>query len=119
MMQIGLTRHRADFDLIIADLDAGHSRHPVEIDEVIRRHDPHIEHRHQRLPAGEQFRVFETREQIVEIGTAPRIVVDEGRGLHGIVLASLMRTIISAPQLGANAERGNALRRRYRSATQR
>jgi hypothetical protein len=53
---------------------------------MIGRDDAHVEHRHQRLAAGEQLGVFETREQIVKIGAALRIVIGEWCRLHDVSL---------------------------------
>ena len=77
--------------------NAGHPGHSVEIDEMIRRDDAHVEHRHQRLAAGEQLRVLKTREQIVELGAASRIVIGERCRLHG--------TLAHMPRCAATLDR--------------
>ena len=47
----------------------------VEIDHVIGQHVAHIEHRHQRLAAGQQFGIVEARQQRDGVGHAARIVI--------------------------------------------
>ena len=48
--------------------DVGQALDPVEIDDVVGQHEPHVEHRHQRLPAGQQLGVVEPAEQADDVG---------------------------------------------------
>ena len=61
--------------LLLADV--AQAVDPVEIDDVIGQHVAHIEHRHQRLPAGEQFGIVEAPEKPDDVGRAARIVIGE------------------------------------------
>ena len=62
--------------------DMAQALDPVEVDDMIRQHVAHVEHRHQRLAAGEQLGVVEAREQADDIGGAARIVIGKERWLH-------------------------------------
>ena len=56
----------------------------VEVDQVRRRRQAHVEDRDQALPAGQHLRLrAELREQVVDLLAGARAVVGEGRGLHG------------------------------------
>ena len=53
-LQGPLSRHRPDDEgagFLFDEVEFGHA---VEIHDAVRKHVAHIEHRHQRLPAGEQ-----------------------------------------------------------------
>src|SRR5438874_9582863 len=54
----------------------------IEIDDVVGRGEPHVEHRHERLAAGEKPRVLELAEESDHLGHSLRIVVVEARRLH-------------------------------------
>src|SRR5262249_57782571 len=51
-------------------------------DDVIRQHEPHVEHGHQRLAARQQLGVFEAAEQPDGLAHRFRIVITERRWLH-------------------------------------
>ena len=61
--EIALARHGADLERIVDFADVGQALHEIEIDDVIGLHEPHVEHRHQRLAARQQLGVLELREQ--------------------------------------------------------
>ena len=70
---VALARHRAnfngaDFERVLAVADVAQAVDPIEIDDVVGQHVAHIEHRHQRLAAGEQFGVVEAAEQANDVG---------------------------------------------------
>ena len=52
-LQVGLGYRRADLDDVLVVLDPGAARQPRNVDEYRRLHQPHVEHRHQGLTAGE------------------------------------------------------------------
>ena len=62
--------------------DVGEAVDLVEVDDVVRLHEPHVQHRHHRLPAGQQLGVVEAAEQRDGIADGVRIVVTEGWWLH-------------------------------------
>src|SRR5580693_7630822 len=66
----------------VAFADMAQTVDPVEVDHMIRQHEAHVEHRHQRLAAGEQLGVVETGEQTDDIGGAARIVIGKEWRLH-------------------------------------
>ena len=49
---------------------------------MVRQHEAHVEHRHQRLAAGQQLGVVERAQQAHGLGKRFRIVVLKGRRLH-------------------------------------
>ena len=62
--------------------DVGQALHPIEIDNMIGQHEAHVEHGHQRLPAGQQLCIFQAAEEADGFADGLRIVVAEGRRLH-------------------------------------
>ncbi len=64
---------------------------PVEIDDMVGLHEAHVQHRHQRLAAGQKLGVVETAEQGDGVVDGARVVVAEGRWLHrlGFSLAAV------------------------------
>jgi len=76
---VALERHGADLDDAIlvraAVADVAQTIDAIEIDQMVGQHVAHIEHRHQRLAAGKQFRVFEAAKERDDIGGGARIVV--------------------------------------------
>ena len=70
---VALARHRAnfngaDFERAIVLADVAQAVDPIEIDDMVGQHVAHVEHRHQRLPAGEQFGVVEAAEKADDVG---------------------------------------------------
>ena len=57
--EIALARHGADLERAVVLADVGQAIDPVEVDDVVRQHEPHVEHRHQRLPAGQKLGVLQ------------------------------------------------------------
>ena len=57
--ELALARHGADLERPVAVADIGEALDPVEIDDVVRQHEAHVEHRHQRLAAGQKLGVVE------------------------------------------------------------
>ena len=80
--EVALARHGADFERALGLADVGQSFHAVEIDDVVGQHEPHVEHGHQRLAAGEQLGIFEAAEQPDGLAHRFRIVITERRWLH-------------------------------------
>ena len=81
-LDVALPRHGADVERAVAVADMAQALDPVEIDDMIRQHKAHVEHRHQRLAAGEQLGVVEAGQQADDIGGAARIVVGKEWRLH-------------------------------------
>ena len=54
----------------------------VQIDDMVGQHETHVEHGHQRLPAGQQLGVLQAVEQPDDIADGARIVVAKGRRFH-------------------------------------
>src|SRR5262245_44864787 len=82
--ELALTRHRADLERAVALADEGEPLDPIEIDDVIGQHEPHVQHGHQRLPAGEKLGVLEPAKQRDSITNRARVVVAEGRRFHAV-----------------------------------
>ena len=80
---IALARHGPDLERALAFADEAQILDPVEIDDMIRQHVAHVQHRHQRLPAGEQFGVVETAEKADHVGRRARIVIGKSGGFIG------------------------------------
>ena len=66
--EVALARHGADLERAVRLADIGQPFDPVEIDDVVGLHEAEIEHRHQRLPAGQQLGVLEAAEQPDGVG---------------------------------------------------
>ena len=79
---VALARHRADLERAVRLADVGETVDLVEVDDVVGLHEPHVEHRHHRLPAGQQLGVVEAAEQRDGVADRARVVVAEGRWLH-------------------------------------
>src|ERR1700719_959533 len=84
--EIALACHGADFHAVRSLADIGEPLDPVEIDDVVGLDVTEIQHRHQRLPAGQQLGVFKRRQQADDFGDRLRVVVAEGRWLHLVSL---------------------------------
>ena len=80
--EIALARHGTDLERPAAFLDAGHALDPVKVDEMVGLHEAHVEHRHQRLAAGQELGVVELAQQAHGLGKRFRIVVLKGWRLH-------------------------------------
>ena len=78
---VALARHRADLERAVVLADVVQAVDTIEVDDVIGQHVAHIEHRHQRLAAGEQFGVVEAREQADDVG---RRCADRDRKMAGV-----------------------------------
>src|SRR5262249_28042485 len=74
--------HRADRKHFRLDFDKSKAGYAIQIDDVVGRGEPHVEHRHERLAAGEQPRVVEPPKQRERLRQRLRIVVGEARRLH-------------------------------------
>src|SRR5437870_3681643 len=86
--ELPLARHRADFQRAVVLADEGEALDPVEVDDVIGQHEPHVKHGHQRLAAGKELGVLEPAEKRDSIRDAARVVVAEGRWFHaGLTMA--------------------------------
>ena len=80
--EVALARHGADLERPAALLDAGHALDQVEVDDMVGLHEAHVEHRHQRLAAGQELGVVELAQQAHGLGKRFRIVVLKGWRLH-------------------------------------
>src|SRR4029453_19425536 len=81
--EIALARHRADFERIMRAANVGQPVDAVEIDDVMGEHESEVEHGHQRLAARKQLGVLQAVEQSDGLADRFRVVVAEGRRLHG------------------------------------
>ena len=81
-LDIALARHGADLQHAARLADVGQALDLVEVDDVVGLHEAHVEHRHHRLPAGQELGVVEAAEQGDGVADGARIVVAEGRWLH-------------------------------------
>ena len=80
--EVALARHGADLERAVVLADVGQAIDAVEIDDMVRQHEAHVEHRHQRLPAGEQLGVLQPAEQADGVGDRARVVIGKGRRFH-------------------------------------
>ena len=91
---VALARHGADLERAVLLADIAQAVDPVEVDDVVGQHVTHVEHGHQRLPAGEQLGVLEAAEQADGVGDRARIVIGKGRWFH----AGSLRVFDSVPK---------------------
>ena len=80
--EVALARHGADLERAAGLPDAGHALDPVEVDDMVGQHEAHVEHRHQRLAAGQELGVVERAQQAYGLGERFRIVILERGRLH-------------------------------------
>src|SRR5262249_29144113 len=84
--------------------DVAQRGEPVDVDQVLRRGQPHVQQRDQALPAGQHLAVGAALGgyggRLVEVG---RPVVRERGGLHGCCHASSSGTMIAVPPVSAGA----------------
>ena len=85
-LDVALARHGADLDRAILLADVAQAVNPIEVNDVIGQHVTHVEHRHQRLPAGEQLGVLETAEEADGVRDRARIMIRKGRWFHAGLL---------------------------------
>src|SRR4051794_25048318 len=81
--ELALPHESAEAESPVVALDAVETRHTVQVDEDGRAEEPHVQHGHEALPAGERFRLVavlgEGRERLVERRGAHEV---KGGGLH-------------------------------------
>ena len=82
--EVALPRHRADLERPVVFPDEGEPLDLVEVDDVVRQHEPHIQHRHQRLPAGQELGILEPAKEGDGIADCAGVVVAERRWLHAV-----------------------------------
>ena len=56
---LALTRHRADLESPVRHPNARELGDAVQVHDMVGQHETHVQHRHQRLTAGERLRVLE------------------------------------------------------------
>ena len=80
---LGMPDQGADPDRVAAILDAAQHIDPVDVDEHVRRRQPHIERRHQALAAGQDLRVAgaiaKQRQRLVDVVRSP---IEKRGGFH-------------------------------------
>ena len=82
--EVALARHGADLERVAALPDVGQAVHAIEVDHVVRQHEAHVEHRHERLAARKQLGVLQAAEQTHDLGDCLGVVVLEGRWFHEV-----------------------------------
>ena len=82
--QLGVARERADAKPALRRRgDAGQLAQAVDVHQHRGSHQPHVQHRDQALPAGQELGVAGCfREQRDRLGQAPRARIAERGGLH-------------------------------------
>ncbi len=85
-LDVALARHGADLDRAVLLADVAQAVDPIEVDDVIGQHITHVEHGHERLPAGQQLGVLEAAEKADGVGDRARIVIRKGRWFHAGLL---------------------------------
>jgi len=80
--EIALARHAADADIALLGADEGEVGDAVEIDDMVGQHITHRQHRHQRLPTGQQLGILEVAEECDRFGDGRGIVIRKRRGFH-------------------------------------
>ncbi len=81
-LEIALARHGADLEHAVRFTDICKALDAVQIDYVIRQHEAHVEHRHQRLSTGKQLGVIAAAQQFDDLSNCLRIVISERRRFH-------------------------------------
>ena len=79
---VALARHGTDLDMGFCDAHAGELGHAIQIDDMIRQDETHVEHRHEGLPSRQRLRIIQSRKQVDRLLQCRRIVVAERRRLH-------------------------------------
>ena len=82
-LEIALPHHGADAEPPVDHGNAAQVVDVAKIDEVIDDDVTKIHHRHQRLPAGEDFCVWQRRQKLGCFLELPWRVIVKGRRLHG------------------------------------
>ena len=89
VLELRVPHQRADPHLGVGDVDVGEAGDLVDVDQVGRRGEPHVEDRDQALPARQHLAVVahlgQHRDRLVD---GARCVVHEGGWLHGLILPS-------------------------------
>src|SRR4029079_1444823 len=80
--EVALARHSADLKRAAGFLDAGHALDEVQVDDVVGQHEAHVEHRHQRLAAGQKLGIVERAQEADSLGKGFRIVILKGWRFH-------------------------------------
>ena len=80
--EIALPHHGADAQPPVHHRNAAQVVDVAEIDQMIDDDVTEIHHRHERLPAGEDFGVGKRRQKLGRLLKLPRRVIVEGRRLH-------------------------------------
>jgi len=83
VLELALAGHGANLEAVRRLADIGEPIDAVEVDNVVGEHETHVEHGHQRLPAGEELGVLKPGEQPDGVRNGSWIVVAERRRLHG------------------------------------
>ncbi len=94
---VALARHGADLERAVVLADVAQAVDPVEIDDMVGQHVAHVEHRHQRLPAGEQFGIVEAAEEADDVRRRARIVIGKWRWFHAGLYMSRVLTLCQKP----------------------
>ena len=81
-LDIALARHRTYSDVAVLFLYVGKAWDAVEVDQMVGRSEPEVQHRHQRLAARQRSRIRTGTHEIERVGEARRSVVDERRRLQ-------------------------------------
>ena len=97
-LDLGMTRQGADLDEFALFGDAVESLDGVDVDQQVRRRQPHVERGDQALPAGQEPRIVlmlgQQRNRFLE---RARLGVGEWRRLHVSPSISLARDLVRKP----------------------
>src|SRR5262245_37306011 len=80
--EVALASHGPDFERAVAFPDEGEPLDLVKVDDMVGQYKPHVQHRHQRLPAGQELGVVELAQEGDGIADSAGVVVAERRWLH-------------------------------------
>src|SRR5581483_9594945 len=80
VVDLGMSRHRADLQRTAFELDAGQPFDPRKVDQLRRAGEAKLHRRQQGVAAGEDFRVGVLGEQAY--GLPQRLRTMEGEGVH-------------------------------------
>ena len=90
-LDVALARHGADLERAVLLADVAQTVDPIDVDDVVRQHVTHVEHGHERLPAGKQLGVLEAAEETDGIRNRARIMIRKGRWFHaGLTVCGLL-----------------------------
>ena len=92
-LELALAGHGADPDAAVHFVYERQIRNTVQIDDVIRKHEAHVQHGDQGLTARQHLRILEARQQLAGFADLARLVVLKWRRLHRSTFIAMVRDL--------------------------